>query len=613
MDRHEIAVRHPAGDLPIRQSRRSGLLPRDDSVLPPEKGVDVVAHAIVCARDAANRNLDGLCTPEVHNPSRNGGRGRSVAPVSDELMARARAWMAEDPDPETRAELQALIDARDDAALAERFGGRLEFGTAGLRGELGAGPMRMNRVVVRRAAAGLARWLLDADPTAAERGVVIGFDGRRNSDVFAADSAAVLAGAGIRALLMPHFVPTPVLAFSVPHLGAAAGVMVTASHNPRRDNGYKVYLAEGRQIVAPIDSEISEHIDAVGPLSGVPLAADDDRHIVRLDDAPVEAYLAHVPMVRLVPDANDVRMAYTALHGVGADVALKAFARAGLPAPAVVTEQARPDPDFPGLPFPNPEEPGTLDLLLDEAERSGADIAVANDPDADRLGMAIRTPEGQWRRLGGDEIGWLFADHILGHTEGADRLVITTLVSSTLLGQMAADVGVRYAETFTGFKWIAQTVLDHPDARFVFGYEQALGYLVTSTPLDKDGITAAVLMAEIAAVAKRDGVTLQDRLDDLARRYGRHATGEQSVRVDPATMPEVMAKLRANPPVALAGVAVTHTEEFPAAGLIRYDCGPNARVQIRPSGTEPKVKVYAEVIDGDPAPFLEAGAALISA
>ena len=532
--------------------------------------------------------------------------------MTDDLIARAEAWLAADPDAETRAELRRLIDGGDLDALAARFSGRLEFGTAGLRGELGAGPMRMNRVVVRRAAAGLARWLLDTDPATAERGVVIGFDGRHNSDVFAADSAAVLAAAGIRALLMPHFVPTPVLAFSVPHLAAAAGVMVTASHNPRRDNGYKVYLAEGRQIVAPIDAEISARIDTIDEAAaGVALAPDDDPRIVRLDDSPIEAYLDHVPSVRLVPDGSDVRIAYTALHGVGADVALKAFARAGFPGPAVVTEQARPDPEFPGLPFPNPEEPGTLDLLLDEAERTDADIALANDPDADRLGVAIPTTDGGWRRLGGDEIGWIFADHVLRHTDGTDRLVVTTLVSSTLLGQMAASVGVRYAETFTGFKWIAQTVLDHPRDRFVFGYEQALGYLVTNQPLDKDGITAAVLMAEIAAVAKRDGMTLQDRLDDLARRYGRHVTGERSVRVEPAAMPTVMAKLRANPPMTLAGAPVTNVEEFPAAGLIRFDCGPGARVQIRPSGTEPKVKVYVEVIDADPEPFLAAGAALV--
>ncbi len=615
MQRHQLASRQPRRDLAVGETRSPGLVTAHQAVLAGEQAVQVVSHPEVCADDLPKRNRS---RPRrlMYRTGTSGvaefARGRSVAAVTDDLIARAEAWRDEDPDPDTRAELQTLIDAGDQAGLADRFSGRLEFGTAGLRGELGAGPMRMNRVVVRRAAAGLARWLLATIPDAAQRGVVIGFDARHNSDVFAADSAAVFAGAGIRALLMPHRVPTPVLAFSTIELGTAAGVMVTASHNPRRDNGYKVYLGDGRQIVTPIDTEISAAIDAVGPLAGVPLASGDDPLIVRLDESPIEAYLAHVPSVRLVPDANDVRIAYTALHGVGADVALAAFERAGLPAPAVVTAQLEPDPEFPGLPFPNPEEPGTLDLLLAEAAASGADIAIANDPDADRLGAAIATPDGQWRRLGGDEIGWLLAEHILGHTEGADRLVVTTLVSSALLGRLAADAGVHYAETFTGFKWIAQTVLDHPGERFVFGYEQALGYLVTDRPLDKDGITAAVLMAEVAAVARRDGVTLQDRLDALAQRYGRHVTAERSVPVDPAQAPVVMAKLRANPPVALAGAAVTRTEEFPAAGLIRFECGADVRVQIRPSGTEPKVKIYVEVIDADPAPFLDAAAALLA-
>jgi len=532
--------------------------------------------------------------------------------VTDDLTAAAEAWLADDPDPVTRAELRALLDAGDHDALAERFRGRLQFGTAGLRAELGAGPMRMNRVVVRRAAAGLARWLLDTDPSAAARGVAIGFDARHNSDVFAADSAAVMAGAGIRAHLMPHPVPTPVLAFAVTELGAAAGVMVTASHNPRRDNGYKVYLQEGRQIVSPIDAEISARIDAVGPTSAIALAPLDDPLVDHLDESPIRAYLDHVNSVRLVPDASDVRLAYTALHGVGADVALAAFARAGLPAPAVVRAQAEPNPEFPGLPFPNPEEPGTLDLLLHEAASVSADVALANDPDADRLGVAIPTPEGGWRRLGGDEIGWLLAEHILGHTTGSDRLVVTTLVSSSLLSKMAAAAGVHYAETFTGFKWIAQTALDHRDQRFVFGYEQALGYLVTDRPLDKDGITAAVAFAEVAALAKRDGVTLQDRLDDIAERFGRHVTAERSVRVEPTAMPALMAKVRANPPMTLAGVAVTAVHEYPEADLIRYECGTTARVQIRPSGTEPKVKIYVETIGADPTPFADAAEQLLA-
>jgi phosphomannomutase len=523
-----------------------------------------------------------------------------------DVVAVAEAWLADDPDPETRAELQALLDAGDTPALTDRFRGRLQFGTAGLRAELGAGPMRMNRVVVRRAAAGLARWLLDTDPSAPARGVVIGFDARHNSDVFAADSAGVLAGAGIQVHLMPHPVPTPVLAFAVTDLGGAAGVMVTASHNPRRDNGYKVYLQEGRQIVSPVDADIAARIDAVGPTAAIPLAPLDDPLVHHLDEAPIDAYLVHAGRVRLVAGVDDARVAYTALHGVGADVGVAALERAGFPAPAVVRAQATPDPDFPGLPFPNPEEPGTLDLLLDEAASVGADVGLANDPDADRLGVVIPTPEGGWRRLSGDEIGWLLADHILGHTAGPDRFVVTTLVSSSLLGKMAAAAGVHYAETFTGFKWIGQTALDHPDWRFVFGYEQALGYLVTDRPLDKDGITAAVVFAEVAALAKRDGVTLQDRLDDIAERFGRHITAEHSVRVDPLTMPALMATLRAHPPATLGGAAVTAVTDVPAADLVRYQCGDVARVQIRPSGTEPKVKIYVETVGADPAPFLDA-------
>jgi phosphomannomutase len=528
-----------------------------------------------------------------------------------DVDAAARAWLADDPDPETRAELKALLEAGDTEALADRFRGQLEFGTAGLRAELGAGPMRMNRLVVRRAAAGLARWLLDTDPTAPERGVVIGFDARHNRDVFAADSAAVLAGAGLRAHLLPHTVPTPVLAFAVPHLGAAAGVMVTASHNPRRDNGYKVYLQEGRQIVSPVDTEIAARIAAVGPTGAIPLAALDDPLVDHLDDGVVADYLDHARSVRLVPGVDDVHVAYTALHGVGADVAVAALEGAGFPPPAVVRAQAIPDPDFPGLPFPNPEEPGTLDLLLDEAAAVGAAVGLANDPDADRLGAVIPTPEGGWRRLSGDEIGWLLADHVLAHTTGDERLVVTTLVSSSLLGKMAAAAGVHYAETYTGFKWIGQTALEHPDWRFVFGYEQALGYLVANRPLDKDGITAAVLFAEVAALARHDGVTLQDRLDDIAERFGRHVTAERSVRVDPLTRPALMAKVRASPPVSLAGRPVTAVEEFPEAGLLRYRCGDEARVQIRPSGTEPKVKIYVETVGADPVPFLEAAEALL--
>lgn len=521
-----------------------------------------------------------------------------------DVLAAARAWLAEDPDPDTRAELERLLDDDPDE-VARRFAGSLQFGTAGLRGEVGAGPLRMNRAVVRRAAAGLASWLLASEPDAASRGVVVGHDARTKSDAFAEDTARVLAAAGIRVHLLPPLVPTPVLAFAITHLGAAAGVMVTASHNPPADNGYKVYLGTGCQIVPPVDAEIKACIDAIVSLENVPLAAADDPLIERPGDAVVEAYLEFVPSVRLVPEVADVRVAYTPMHGVGGSVAVAAFERAGLPAPVVVPEQMAPDGSFPTVAFPNPEEPGALDLLLALAASSGADVAVANDPDADRLGAAIPTPEGSWRRLGGDEIGWLLADHILRHTTGDDRLVVTTLVSSSLLARMAERHGVHFAETFTGFKWIGTTVLRRPEERFVFGYEQALGYLVAPKPLDKDGITAAVLFAEVAAAAKAEGVTLQQRLDAIEAEYGRHVMAERSVRVDAAAAAGLIDALRADPPATLGGAVVERVTEIPEATLLRFECAGGLRLQVRPSGTEPKVKLYGEGVGSDPVPAID--------
>jgi phosphomannomutase len=532
---------------------------------------------------------------------------RREDPDVNDVAARARAWLAVDPDGDTRAELEGLLARGDEAQLSERFDGRLQFGTAGLRGELGAGPMRMNRVVVRQAAAGLCRWLLDRGE--ADRGLVIGYDARHKSDVFAEDTARVAAGSGVRARLLPGPLPTPVLAFAVTETHAAAGVMVTASHNPPRDNGYKVYTVDGAQIVSPIDAEISAAIDTID-IASIELADVRDPLVERLGDDVVDAYVRHVPSVRQVPDVGDVTVAYTPIHGVGGAIVSRAFEEAGLPAASATPAQAKPDPDFPTVPFPNPEEPGAMDLLLAHADAIGADIAIANDPDADRVGVAVPARGGGWRVLRGDEIGWLLGDHILRHTSGDDRLVVTTLVSSSLLGEMAIAAGVHYAETFTGFKWIARAVLERPELRFVFGYEQALGYLVTDRPLDKDGVTAAVVMAEIAAAAKRDGVTVLDRLDDLARRFGRHVTAERSLRMEPAAGEAAVASLRAAPPSTVAGRAVTDVQDYPEANLLRLQCG-RARVQVRPSGTEPKVKVYGEAIDEDPMPLIDAVAALL--
>jgi phosphomannomutase len=468
----------------------------------------------------------------------------------------------------------------------------------------------MNRLVVQQAAAGLAQYLLDTDPNASERGVVIGYDARRKSDVFASDTARVMAARGIKAMLFDQRVPTPVLAWSITELGAAAGVVVTASHNPPADNGYKVYLGDGAQIVPPHDVGISDRIESVDP-TAVPLAEPEDPLITAVGDELVEAYVAAIPGVRKRPDVAGVPVAYTAMHGVGGSVLMRAFEVAGLPAPHVVAEQFEPDGTFPTVSFPNPEEPGAMDLLLEVARTTGAHAAIANDPDADRLGAAIPQADGSWRRLGGDEIGWLFADYLLANTTGDDRLVVTTLVSSGLLAKMATAYGVHSAETFTGFKWIARAVLDRPELRFVLGYEQALGYLVTGQPLDKDGISAAVLFAEIAAVAAAEGRTLQGWLDEIAARFGRHVLADAAVRMAPVDAAAKVRALQAAPPGEIGGRAVINIQEFPEADLLRFDLEGGVRVQIRPSGTEPKVKLYGEAVDEDPAPFVAALAALL--
>lgn len=533
-------------------------------------------------------------------------------PVETGHRSAAARWMDAEPDADLRDELAALLVAGDDE-LARRFTGRLQFGTAGLRGAVGAGPQRMNRLVVRQAAAGLVDHLLATMPDAAERGVIIGYDARRKSDAFALDTARVCAARGVRAMLFDRVVPTPVLAWNITGTQAAAGVMVTASHNPPADNGYKVYLHTGAQIVPPADEQIAACIDAVDPCT-VPLSEPDDPLIEMLDHTLIDAYLDAVPAVRFHPGLAGSRVAYTAMHGVGGETLLAAFERAGLPEPYVVEAQQQPDGTFPTVSFPNPEEPGAMDLLFEVAARNGAALAIANDPDADRLGAAIPAgadPSGPWRRLGGDEIGWLLADHILRHTAGDDRLVVTTLVSSSLLGRMAAAHGVHSAETFTGFKWIGHTVLERPAQRFVFGYEQALGYLVCGRPLDKDGITAAVLLAEVAALAEAEGVTIQDRLDAIAAEYGRHLIAERSVRLDPAIGQAAVLRLREQPPAEVGGHTVRSVEWYEEATLLRLHVDGDLRLQVRPSGTEPKVKLYGEGLGVDPTPYLDALAALL--
>jgi phosphomannomutase len=522
------------------------------------------------------------------------------------VVAAARAWRDEDPDPETRAEVDALLAAGDEVALADRFGARLQFGTAGLRGEMGAGPNRMNRAVVIRATAGLAAYL--ASTGQAGEPVVVARDARRHSDRFARDVAGVLAAAGFPVHLADRPLPTPVLAFGVRHLSACAGIAVTASHNPPADNGYKVYLGDGAQIVPPADADISVAIDAVGPLASVPRAEDGDPRIAGAGDALIEAYVAGA-LATAAPAGpeRDLRVVYTPLHGVGRDVVVEVLTRAGFPAPAVVPEQAEPDPAFPTVTFPNPEEPGALDLALALARAEAADLVVANDPDADRLAVAVPVPGsgGGWRALTGDEIGVVLADWLLAQGAGADRLVATTVVSSSMLGRLAEARGVGYAETLTGFKWIARAALDRPGARFVYGYEEALGSCVGTLVRDKDGITAALAFAGLAAAEKARGRTVLDRLDDLARELGVHATAQRSLRFEGVggmdRMRAAVDRLAASPPATLAGVPVTDVEDLrlgrrlpPTDGVVVR--GEGVRLIVRPSGTEPKLKCYGEAV-----------------
>jgi phosphomannomutase len=512
--------------------------------------------------------------------------------VHANLIAQANAWLAEDPDADTRDELAKLIDAGDVTELAERFSGTLQFGTAGLRGELGAGPMRMNRAVVIRAAAGLAAYLKKNGHTDGTGTVVIGYDARHKSADFARDTAAVMVGAGLKAAVLPRPLPTPVLAFAIRHLGAIAGVEVTASHNPPRDNGYKVYLGDGSQIVPPADAEIAAEIDAISSLHDVPRPADGWE---TLDDAVLDAYLARTDAV-LAPDSpRTARTVYTAMHGVGKDVLLAAFARAGFPEPVLVAEQAEPDPDFPTVAFPNPEEPGAMDLAFAQAHATDPDLIIANDPDADRCAVAVKA-DGDWRMLRGDEVGSLLAAHLV--RRGARGTFAESIVSSSLLGRIAEKAGLPYEETLTGFKWIARV------EGLRYGYEEALGYCVDPDGVrDKDGITAALLITELASELKAEGRDLLDLLDDLAVEHGLHATDQLSVRVEDLTViADAMRRLREQPPTALAGLAVTKAEDLtegtdrlPPTDGLRYTLD-GARVIVRPSGTEPKLKCYLEVV-----------------
>ena len=512
--------------------------------------------------------------------------------MTDDLRDAAERWLADDPDPAAREELRGLIAGLPQTAdeLRDRFAGPLTFGTAGLRGRLRAGPNGMNLAVVTRAAAGLVGWLAG---TGAGGPLVIGYDARHGSRQFAERTAEVATGAGREALLLPRPLPTPVLAHAVRRLDAVAGVMVTASHNPPQDNGYKVYLGAalggpagaGAQIVPPADREIEAAIQAVAAPAEVELGGPG----TVLDDTIVEGYVRSAAGL-LAAGPRELRVAYTPLHGVGGTVLTAAFAEAGFAVPAVVAEQAEPDPEFSTVAFPNPEEPGAMDLLLALATAEEADLAIANDPDADRCAVALPGPDG-WRALTGDQLGALLADHLI--RRGAPGTYATTIVSSTMLRAICAARGVPYRETLTGFKWIVRAA-----DGLAYGYEEALGYCVAPELVrDKDGITAALLVAELAAALKADGRTVADRLDELDAEFGVHHTGQLSMRVDDlADIARAMTRVRRAPPATLLGAPVTFEDLLPDNDILRLGTGA-ARVVIRPSGTEPKLKAYLEVVE----------------
>lgn len=580
---------------------------------------------------AAARDVDD--SRQGDSRQNNSGQGDSTQNNSGQdgttgvetLWARAEAWLLDDPDPASRDELRDLLARWPESApeLSDRFAGPLTFGTAGLRGKMRAGPNGMNRAVVRAAAAGLVAWL-------AARGapgpLVIGYDARHHSREFAEETARVATGAGRRALLLPRPLPTPVLAYAVRAVDAVAGVMVTASHNPPSDNGYKVFLGSalggelggGAQIVSPVDKEIEAAIRAVTRLSQVPLGGPGE---LLGDDIAV----SYVDSVATLPDPDNPRelaVAYTPMHGVGAATLTAAFARAGFAAPEIVVEQGRPDPDFPTVPLPNPEEPGALDRLLALAATAGADIAIAHDPDADRCAVAIpargsenRVGGASWRTLRGDEVGVLLADHLM--RRGVRGLYATTIVSSSMLRAICAARKMPYADTLTGFKWIVRAG-DGADP-LVFGYEEALGYCVAPARVrDKDGISAALLVAELAAGLRAELRTLGDRLDELAEEFGVYATDQISVRMnEPAEIQAVMGRIRTKPPTCLLDEPVIGRQDLlPEADVVLFRTE-SARVVVRPSGTEPKLKAYLEVVepvvDGDVPAARERAAASLRA
>jgi len=518
------------------------------------------------------------------------------------LTQQARNWIEQDPDAETIGELEDLISSSDEAGLAERFGQRIGFGTAGLRGLLGAGPNRMNRVLVAQAAAGISKYLKENfdDPS-----VVIGYDARKNSDVFAKDSAQIFAGFGIRAFIFPELAATPLVAYAVRNLGASAGVMVTASHNPPGYNGYKVYDFSASQIISPLDLEIAGHIEEFAKSGSVASLTRSDSFL-EVPSSVRSDYLQSVSgLLNKHSTRKDIKIVYSAMHGVGASFIQEIFKLSGLAEPAQVVSQQQPDGKFPTVVFPNPEEPGAMDESMATAQSQQADLVLVNDPDADRLAVAFKKSDGSYQQLTGDQLGLILGEEMAARASRESRTgsLACSFVSSSALGEVAKHYGFGFEQTLTGFKWVSRV------PNLIFGYEEALGYCVDWAQVrDKDGLSAALIVADIASALANQGYTLGDQLEKLMQRYGYFSTGQISIRVtDLKVIADLMNKLRTNPPSKIAGVDVVFEDMnrgsglLPATDVLRFELADGRTVIVRPSGTEPKLKCYLQAVSDNEA------------
>ncbi|PTP79578.1 phospho-sugar mutase [Vibrio splendidus] len=541
-------------------------------------------------------------------------------------MQDAMNWLARDPDPRTREELQHLIDEGMHDELEDRFTQRLEFGTAGLRGKVGCGPNRMNRLVIQETTTGLGHYLIEHVANASIRGVVVGYDGRLDSKQFAIDTASVLTALGIKVYLTSDVAATPIVAFGIEHFNAAAAVVVTASHNPPEYNGFKVYWENGAQIIPPHDAGIAAEID-IASTKPIPLMSLSDAEtqgkLVWLTEGYYQTYRAAInqsPYVNNALESANTTITYTAMHGVGAKMAEDLLHDAGFHKVFSVAEQREPDGNFPTVNFPNPEEKGAMDLVVNLAKSVDADIACANDPDADRFAVAVRTDDtartddASYKMLTGDQVGVLFAHYLLSKPHTKNQLVGNSIVSSTLLEKVAQSHGATYFQTLTGFKWLANIGMQLEDEQneFLFAYEEALGYTIGTQVRDKDGLSAIVVFAQLVEELKSQGRTVWDLLAQISFEHGVHTNAQRSIALDPDS-PSIGSKLRAAQPKAINGVAISVIEDLqsslrfviggnteainlPSSDVLIYHLEDGTRIIVRPSGTEPKVKVYYETV-----------------